>query len=96
MPTATNLMATKLKTKYRASFFVLALVVSSPAAHAGLITCWYNEYQKFTGADSAAPGATAGGPVRVSESGDYTWAYTIEAPDGTSCPSDMPKPKPKN
>jgi hypothetical protein len=92
MTIATNLR-TKLKMKSRSGLFVLALVVSSPAAHAGLITCWYNQNQQFTGADGAAPGTTAGGPVRVNPSGDYTWAYTIEASDGTSCPSDMPRPE---
>ena len=96
MTTAKNLMPAKLKMKYSYGFFMLALVLISPAAHAGLITCWYNEHQQYTGADSAAPGTAAGGPVRVRESGDYAWAYTIEAPDGSSCPSDMPQPQPGN
>jgi hypothetical protein len=82
----------KLEMKHRSVFFVLALALGAPAAHAGLITCWYDQNRNFTGADSAAPGVTAGGPVRVNQSGDYTWAYTVEAPDGTSCPSDMPAP----
>ena len=92
MSTVTNLL--KMKSRY--CFFVLALIAGSSAAHAGLITCWYNENQQYTGADSAAPGVTAGGPVRVNGAGDYTWAYTIEAPDGSGCPSEMPSPEPGN
>lgn len=75
------------------------LFTASPAASAespvhvaasGLITCWYNEAGQLTGADTAAPGARPGPPVRRG-SGDYAWAYTIEAADGTACPRKLPQ-----
>jgi len=79
--------------KYKMFLLAVALVVASSAVQAGLITCWYNERGEFTGADTAESGTKAGGPVRKSESGDYTWAWTHEAQDGTTCPRKMPVPR---
>ena len=78
--------------KYIFWVIALALFISSLAlsAEQSLITCWYNEKGVYTGADTAEPGTKPGGPVRKDESGDYTWAYTIEAKDGTSCPRSLP------
>lgn len=73
----------------------LAAGLAGGAAHAGLITCWYNAQQQFTGADGAEPGVVAGGPARTQPppaNADYTWAYTIVADDGRACPRTMPPP----
>ena len=59
-------------------------------ADAGLITCYYNNAGDYTGADSAQPGAQPGAPVH-NGSGDYAWSYTIQAPDGNSCPKKLPQ-----
>jgi ABC-type glycerol-3-phosphate transport system substrate-binding protein len=59
-------------------------------AQASLITCWYNEKNVYTGADTAQPGAKLG-LARPDQSGDYTWAYTIRAADGTACPRTRPQ-----
>lgn len=56
----------------------------------GLITCWYNEKNAYTGADTAQPGYPPG-LKKTDISGDYTWAYTIRAPDGTKCPRTRPQ-----
>ena len=78
---------------------VLTLLAASPVALAqsplrvadnGLITCYYNDAGDYTGADSAQPGAQPGAPVHDG-SGDYAWSYTIEAPDGNSCPRTLPR-----
>lgn len=55
----------------------------------GLITCWYNANGAYTGSDSAAPNAQAGGPYQTGQ-GDYTWSYNISAPNGQSCPRTKP------
>lgn len=76
--------------KNKVFLLVLALVAVSSTLRADLITCWYNEKGEFTGSDTAEPGTKPGGPVRKAESGDYTWAWTHEAKDGTSCPRKLP------
>lgn len=54
------------------------------------ITCWYSSAKKYTSSDTAAPGVKPGLPV-PGPGGNSAWAYTIAAPDGTSCPKpDMP------
>ncbi len=67
-----------------------AVLASTVAQAQGLITCWYNEKNVYTGADTAQPGAKLG-LVRTDPSGDYAWAYTIRAKDGTSCPRARPQ-----
>ncbi len=68
---------------------IYAAGISTASAQTGLITCWYNEKDAYTGADDAQPGYGPG-LRRVDQRGDYTWAYTIRAPDGTSCPRKRP------
>jgi sugar lactone lactonase YvrE len=58
---------------------------------AGLLTCWYNSARQYAGADPVQPGAKAGDVVR-SEGDGHSWAYTMAAPDGNSCPRTMPAP----
>jgi hypothetical protein len=55
-----------------------------------LISCWYNPNGIMTGSDTAAAGVEPGGPVRTSQTGDYTWRYTIRAENGTRCPRQKP------
>ena len=63
----------------------VALLALCGTAHADKIACWYNAQQHFTGADSVPDSTPLGGPT-PSGSGDYTWRFVMDAPNGTTCP----------
>lgn len=68
---------------------VLTLVLVSAAgpAFARELTCWYDEFGEYAGADGGNYGNAGLGQVsRLSDSGPQAWAYPIEAPDGSACP----------
>jgi hypothetical protein len=64
------------------------LFAASPASAA--ITCWYNDSGQYTGADTADGRYPVGRLTQTGAGGDYAWAYTIDAPDGTTCPRTRP------
>lgn len=70
---------------------LLALGASAAAQEDGLITCWYNSAGAYTGSDSAQPGAEVGVVVNTGSNDDYAYSYTIQAPNGKSCPRSLPK-----
>ena len=63
------------------------LVVSPAVAD---ITCWYNDAGNYTGADNADGRYPRGKLIKTGSNGDYAWAYTIDAQDGSSCPKTRP------
>ncbi|MBS0521494.1 MAG: hypothetical protein JSR90_22545 [Proteobacteria bacterium] len=58
------------------------LIPDSGSGGPSLIACSYNAAGSYTGADSANPGESAGGPVRT----DDGWRQVIDGADGRSCP----------
>jgi hypothetical protein len=53
------------------------------------ITCWYNTGGDYTGSDDADTRFPLG-KVTAGSGGDYAWGYTIDAPNGQSCPQKLP------
>jgi hypothetical protein len=69
--------------------FATNSALAQASGQKALITCWYNESGAYTGSDTAAPDARAGGPFKSGQ-GDYAWSYNIAAPNGQSCPKTKP------
>ena len=75
--------------------FLPAAALAAGAFFAGsaanaAITCWYNDSGQYTGADTADGRYPVGKLTKTGSGGDYAWAYTINAPDGTTCPRTRP------
>jgi hypothetical protein len=64
-------------------------LVASTSTSLAAITCWYNASSDYTGSDDADPRFPLG-KVTAGSGGDYAWGYTIDAPNGQSCPRKLP------
>jgi hypothetical protein len=80
-----NIGAPEVRQFFYAAALIAGASTTLSSAASAAITCWYNDAKQYSSSDSGT-NYPLGKIVKTGKSGDYAWAYTIDAPDGRSCP----------